>query len=231
MNLLKPTKGEPECLHRAFKALEQVHRHEGAQAQLTILLPELSPAAADLCVVDLLVFRQTAWQDVADRRVDPKFHRGELEKDIVEAHHIGAFRELAVEGERLAARGKFANLLGVVERRDVAARASDGDRIEQLEKVKIQRARIAWGVRSSGGSFDQALKAACARRKIWSMLRSALELRFEGIGFAFVRQRQLILEVVEAVVDRSGGEHQHLGANTLLDDPIHEPSGNGSRGP
>ena len=44
-----------------------------------------------------------------------------------------------MERERLAAGWELANFLGVVERRDVAPGAGDGDRVQQLEEVEVQR--------------------------------------------------------------------------------------------
>ena len=38
----------------------------------------------------------------------------------------------------------------------------------------------------------------------------------------FVGQLQLVLQVVEAVIDRSGREHQHLGLDTSTNHPLHQ---------
>jgi hypothetical protein len=48
------------------------------------------------------------------------------------------------------------------------------------------------------------------------------ELCVEVFRVAFVGQGQLIPQVVEAVVDRRGREHQHLGLDALFDDGIHQ---------
>ena len=59
----------------------------------------------------------------------------------VETDHVGALRKGAVEGKRLAALRERADIAGVVEGLDVLPGAGDGDGIEQLEEVEVQRAR------------------------------------------------------------------------------------------
>ena len=46
-----------------------------------------------------------------------------------------------MERQWLAALGKLADVLGVVEGLDVLARAGDGDAVEQLEEVEVQRVK------------------------------------------------------------------------------------------
>jgi hypothetical protein len=90
------------------------------------------------------------------------------------------------------------------------------------KKSKSSESRMARAVRSSGGSLAQVLNAACAWRKISSTLLPVLQLLAEVFGVAFVGQRQLVAQVVEAVVDRGGRQHQHLGLHALLDDLVHQ---------
>ena len=72
-------------------------------------------------------------------------------------------------------------------------------------------------MRSAGGSLDQALNAAWARRKISSTPGLGLQLATEIFGLALVGQRELVAQVVEAVVDRRGRQHQNLGLDALAD--------------
>ena len=90
------------------------------------------------------------------------------------------------------------------------------------KKSKSRALRIAAAVRSSGGSVDQALNAAWARRKISSMSFSVRELLAECFRIAFVGQGKLVSQVGEAVVDRRRREHQHLGLDALPDDRVHQ---------
>ena len=46
-----------------------------------------------------------------------------------------------MERQWLAALGKLADVLGVVEGLDVLVRAGDGDAVEQLEEVEVQRVK------------------------------------------------------------------------------------------
>ncbi|MNN85011.1 hypothetical protein D3C81_2022420 [compost metagenome] len=59
-------------------------------------------------------------------------------EDLVEADHIVALGQWAVEGQRLAALGEAADFSGVVEGFDVPARASDGHAIQQFEEIEVQ---------------------------------------------------------------------------------------------
>ena len=90
------------------------------------------------------------------------------------------------------------------------------------KKSKSREERIAAGVRCSAGSFDQTLKAVCARRKIRSMFLAVLELRFEIVRLAFVGESELVLQIIEAIIDRGCREHQHLGSHALPHDPVHQ---------
>ncbi len=104
MNLLELLEREPKRGNRTLKPLEQIHRHQGTQALLTILLLQPTTAAANLSVVHLLVFGATTRQYVSDRGVDAKFQGCELNENIIEADHIRTHGERAMEGKRLAAR-------------------------------------------------------------------------------------------------------------------------------
>src|SRR5690606_13221792 len=92
-----------------------------------------------LCVVEVDVLPETAGKDVGRRRVDTQVEQRELFEDFVEAQHVIALRERAMERDRLATLGKLADVRRVVEGLDVLARARDGHAVEQLEEVEVQR--------------------------------------------------------------------------------------------
>ena len=50
-----------------------------------------------------------------------------------------------------------------------------------------------------------------------------MQLSGEILGFSLVGELQLILQIVEPIVHRGRGEHQHLGLHAFPDDFAHEP--------
>ncbi len=48
------------------------------------------------------------------------------------------------------------------------------------------------------------------------------QLLAEIFGLAFVSQRELIAQIIKAVIDRGGGQHQNFGFNALADNLIHQ---------
>ncbi len=77
-------------------------------------------------------------------------------------------------------------------------------------------------VRSSAGKLDQSLKIAWARRKISFdiLVVRSFEPRLSGV--AFVGERKLVPQVIEAVVDGRRREHEDLGLDALPDDGVHQ---------
>jgi hypothetical protein len=121
------------------------------QAALAVGLLERAASAGGLGVVEGLVLGQSARQDVIDRRIDGQFEAGQLPEDVVEADDVRAMGEVAVDGYGRPPLGEAADLGGVVEGLDVAAGAGDGDAVEQLEEVEVQRAEDGLGRALLGG--------------------------------------------------------------------------------
>ena len=48
------------------------------------------------------------------------------------------------------------------------------------------------------------------------------QLLSEIFRVAFVSQGELVAQIIEAIVDRGGGEHEHLGFNALANNLIHQ---------
>ena len=75
-----------------------------------------------------------------------------------------------------------------------------------------------------GGSLDHSLKTRCASRKISSIACGDVAASARGSPTRLRRPAaSWLLQVVEAVVDRRGRQHQHLGLHALADDLAHQP--------
>ena len=127
-----------------------------------------------------------------------------------------------MEGQRLATFGEAADVGCVVEGFDMPARTGNGHAVQQLEEIEVQsienrrgRALLRWKV---GPGIECRLGTT---KDTFDVLFSA-QLVGQVIAVAFVGQGQLVLQVAEAVVDRGGGKHQHLGLYPLADHLIHQ---------
>jgi hypothetical protein len=105
----------------------------------------------------------------------------------------------------------------------VPARTGNGDAVEQLEKVEIQAAENCGGgalFRRQGGP-DIECCLGTAEDAVDVLSRA--QLAVERVTVAFVGQRQLVFQVVEAIIDWGRREHQHLGFDALADHLVHQP--------
>ena len=105
---------------------------------------------------------------------------------------------------------------------DMTAGAGNGHAVQELKKVEVQCAK-------------QAVRRALCRIKLTPGIERPLCLtenlvdRLAGIQFSvnqlcvsFIGQRQLIAQIIEAVINRSGGEHQYLGLDACADHFLHQ---------
>ena len=117
---------------------------------------------------------------------------------------------------------EVADVLGVVEGLNVLARPGNGHAVQQLEKIEVQRSQdgaggalLRWQL---GPGVERRL---CTPEYLVDVLLGA-QLVAKQPCIAFISQGQLVAQIVEPVVDRRGGQHQHLGFDALLDDGIHQ---------
>ena len=124
--------------------------------------------------------------------------------------------------DRRKPKRELADGFGVVIRLDVLAASGDSDRIEHLEEIETEHPKEPFSVALFVGKF-------CP--DVISLLRLAedvvdrsvgVEQRIHPLGVAFVGQLQLVFEVVEAVVDGSGREHQHFGFHSGTNHLVHQ---------
>ena len=93
---------------------------------------------AALDVVQLLVLRESAREDVRERGIDREVERLELLEDLVEARERPGGRSAACGSTAAGAVPGTRRSRRVVERLDVLAGAGDGDGVEQLEEVEVE---------------------------------------------------------------------------------------------
>ena len=102
------------------------------------------------------------------------------------------------------------------------ARACDGHAVQQLEEVEVQRVQDgACGALCRGQPGPGVEGSLRATEDFFDALAS-LQLLAKRLRFAFVGQGELIPQVVEAVIDRRGRQHQHLGLHAFPDDLVHQ---------
>jgi len=103
----------------------------------------------------------------------------------------------------------------------VAPGAGDGDRIQKLEEVEIKRRENSrWGP-LLGREVRPCVEGRLRPAEDQIDVPLGLELRFEIFRLAFVSKSELVLQVIEAIVDRGCREHQHFRAHALAHDPVH----------
>ncbi len=207
---------EAEALDGGLHALEHVHAHEvchrGGAVHLAVEV--LAPGVP----VALHVPSAPVVADVGEELV---LGEGELGDHVVELRD-GRQLALCVDGRaegqrRPALREGPAG--GTVVLGDVLATSSDCEHVQQLEVVGVD-------------GVDEAFRRAVGVGELAPLVEARLgHLRHLGdrgyaVGLGQVRvvalgdELDLVAQVQQAVVHRRGREHEHLGADALLDDVL-----------
>lgn len=147
----------------------------------------------------------------------------ELGDHVVE---LGDRRQLAFQVDgRLERQGRPASregpARGAVVLRDVLAAARDGQHVEQLEVVGVHRVNEALGRAIGVGELAPLVEPLLGDARHVGDRRDAVgigEVRVVTLG----DELDLVSQVEQAVVHRSGREHEHLGALARLDDVLDE---------
>ncbi len=169
-----------------------------------------------------LVFLCFAGQDELRRRVDSQIELLELIENLVVIDGLLQVRKGRAAGYRRKPGRELAYGCCVVVCLNVFTTAGDGDGIQNLEEVEAEHSEKA--VRS-------ALFAGKLCPDVIGFLRLTEDvvngrLRIEKVihtaDIAFIGQLELVLEVVEAVIYRRGGEHQDLSLDSSTDDLVHQ---------
>ena len=99
----------------------------------------------------------------------------------------------------------------------------DGHTVQQFKEVKVepgqQVLRCPFWLRQLAPCVIYLLRLT----KNGIDIRLDIQLLIEVIRIALISQRKLIPQIVKAVIDRGGGEHQDFGLNTGFYDSVHQP--------
>ena len=102
--------------------------------------------------------------------------------------------------------------------------AGTGNRnaVQQLKKVEVQHFEQIFGCAVTGLPFAPCIKCPLRISENFVDRTAGIELFVNIIGVSFISQGKLIFQVIEAVIDRRGGEHQHLCFHACSDDLFHQ---------
>ena len=101
--------------------------------------------------------------------------------------------------------------------------AGTGNRnaVQQLKKVEVQHFEQIFGCAVARLPLAPCIKCPLRISENFVNRTAGIEFFVNIIGVSFVSQGKLIFQVIEAVVDRRGGEHQHLCFHACTDDLFH----------
>ena len=129
--------GQAEGFHGTFQPLEEVRGHQRLQAALTVRLTQ-HLFSSQTGIVHRLIFGDTAWQQIVQRRVHRQLQLGKFLKDRIEVRDVRPGREGATVGQGLEALRERTDIAGIIKGLDVLAGTGDGHAVQQLEKVIVQ---------------------------------------------------------------------------------------------
>ena len=216
----QPFEREGERIDRAFHALEQVHPHEVYQALFAVDLFE-DRSAGHNHVILAAVLLQFVREDVLQRSVGTEVQAADVPVDLLQFREQVLGVDVGLDVDGLGAFRKLADLAEIVILLDVLAGTGDGEQVEHLEVVKIERFEKALSGSLLGIEPQPGIEPCLGLAKGLLDTRDAVVV--EGVVLALGDERNLILQVVHAAVDGRGGEHQHLRLDAGLDDLPHEP--------
>ena len=201
-----------------LEPLEQIDAHQSADALLTALLRQ----GVALVVRQIDVFRRLAGQNKVAGRIDGEVKHHQDFIDVVVIDRTAQIGQVWTQGDGLQPLRKFANLRCGIILFDMLAAAGDGHAVQHFEEVEIQR-------------FEQCRRGALFRGQLTPCIEGRLCLTedlVDGVAgvelvvnlrrISFVCQCQLIFEIDKTIVDRSGGEHQHLRAHARANNAIEQ---------
>ena len=101
--------------------------------------------------------------------------------------------------------------------------ARNGHAVQHLEKIKVQRLEQRFGRAPLCGQLAPCVEGLlCAAEDLVDGMRG-VQLVVDLRSIALIGQCQLIAQVVKAVVDRRGREHQHPRAHPCANDLVEQP--------
>ena len=216
--LQQTCQGEPERIDGAFESFQHQDAHDATDTHFTAYQGK----ACAVCLRVKRILRHLAGQDKLRRRIDGQIELLKLVEDlvVVDGRRKVSERRTARDGRK--PEREFADGLGVVVRLDVLTASGDGDRIKHFEEIEAEHPKEPFGVALFVGEFcPDVISLLCLAEDVVD--RSVgVEQRVHSLGVAFVGQLQLVFEVVEAVVDGCGREHQHLGLHSGTNHLVHQ---------
>ena len=172
--------------------------------------------------VKLRVFFHSARQNKVGGRVNRQIQKHQLLKNLVVVDGILQIRQVRTQRDRLQARGECADGACVIVFLNVLAGTGNRDAVQQLKKVEVQHLEQIFGCAVARLPLAPCIKCPLRISENFVNRTAGIEFFVNIIGVSFVSQGKLIFQVIEAVVDRRGGEHQHLCFHACTDDLFHQ---------
>ena len=122
-------------MYRAFQPFQQVDTHQPTNTLLTASLGQI----LSLIVRQLLIFLDLTCEDVVGGRIDAQAQLNQLLINFVVVDGIIQVRQAWTDGNRLQPLRELSDSVGVVVLLDMLPRTCDGNTVQQLEEVEIQR--------------------------------------------------------------------------------------------
>ena len=171
--------------------------------------------------VKLRVFFHSARQNKVGRRVNRQIQKHQLLENLVVVDGILQIRQMWAQRDGLQARRECADVACVIVFLNVLAGTGNRDTVQQLKKVEVQHFEQIFGCAVARLPLAPCIKCPLRIFENFVNRTAGIELFVNIIGVSFVSQGKLIFQVIEAVIDRRGGEHQHLCFHACTDDLFH----------
>ena len=199
----------------AFQPLEQVDAHQPLNAEFTSLHGQVRLAA-------IHVFIQLAGENVVGRRIDAQRQGTQQLIDLVVIDCLIQIREIGAQADGLQPFREFSDFAGIVVSLDMLAGTGNGHAVQHFKKVEIQRAQQR--IRRALFRFQLApcVEGTLCLPKDFIDGLCRVQPLIHDVCIALISQRKLIAQVVETIVDRRCGQHQHLRFDARPDDLAHQ---------
>ena len=146
-----------------------------------------------------------------------EIQKHQLLKNLVIIDGILQIRQLRSERDWLESSGELSNVRGIVILLDMLTGSGNGHRIQNFKKVKVQHPQkvLCCSVRSI--PFAPGVKCSLGISENFVNGTGCIELIVNKSSVALIGKRQLILQIIEAVVNRRCRQHQHFRLDTFPD--------------
>ena len=206
-------------MNRAFQPLQKVNLDQTNQAFFTIQLTKYRLAIFELSIIFGLIVGALLHQHILERSKGAHVQALNDVVDFLERRKLVLGIKIRLDIDGFESFRELTDIFKIVVFLDVFSGTGNSQQIQNLEVAEIQAIDQLFHGAGFNWSFEPFIETGLGLLQGVGDVSNAMLL--QGVVIPFGDKKNLVLQVVQAVVDRRGREHQHFGFDPGADDVIH----------